>query len=148
MSAVDITYEDGVEVRRVCAGDTDTAVSDAMTDRLHAIIHTLRTRDERKYEDLTPAVERWTEIVNAGQEEACLDEYPGLDVIGRHGELALFLDGQTAISYEQRAVNYLRAELDTLIDRARFHFETEQDGDGGSIRVEVDNEVELEGGTV
>lgn len=44
-------------------------------------------------EDLRSAVENWTEIVNARQEEERRDEYPGLEDISRLGELEALFGG-------------------------------------------------------
>lgn len=43
-------------------------------------------------EALDPEVEEWTNIVNAHEEEARIDEYPGLEAIARYGELCELFD--------------------------------------------------------
>ena len=49
---------------------------------------TLDSRDlEQEIEELEPMIEEWTQIVNNHEEEARMDEYPGLEHIDRYHPL-------------------------------------------------------------
>lgn len=64
-------------------------------------METLDSRDlQKELDELTPEVETWTEIVNANQEEERMDEYPGLEVIGRQGELERLADECSGCGWE------------------------------------------------